>query len=59
MKPYIILALLVKASIFQQQKNQMRLCDEQGRSLLNIIDGIIFGEIEILDQVNRKKVILH
>ncbi|CAD8058760.1 unnamed protein product [Paramecium primaurelia] len=34
---------------------EVRLCDEQGRSLLNIIEGSIFGEMEILDQVNRKQ----
>ncbi|CAD8163705.1 unnamed protein product [Paramecium pentaurelia] len=45
----------ISQDIYILTTGEMRLCDEQGRSLLNIIDGIIFGEIEILDQVNRKK----
>ncbi|CAD8067424.1 unnamed protein product [Paramecium sonneborni] len=41
--------------IFFLITGEVRLCDEQGRSLLNIIEGSIFGEMEILDQVNRKQ----
>lgn len=28
---------------------EVRLCDDQGISLLNILEGSIFGEMEILD----------
>ncbi|CAD8068174.1 unnamed protein product [Paramecium sonneborni] len=41
--------------IFFLITGEVRLCDDQGRSLLNIMEGSIFGEMEILDQVNRKQ----
>ncbi|CAK62498.1 unnamed protein product (macronuclear) [Paramecium tetraurelia] len=34
---------------------EVRLCDEQGNTLLNIQEGYIFGEIEILEDCYRKQ----
>ncbi|CAD8069427.1 unnamed protein product [Paramecium sonneborni] len=41
--------------VFFLVAGEVRLCDEQGNTLLNIQEGYIFGEIEILENNNRKQ----
>ncbi|CAD8151326.1 unnamed protein product [Paramecium pentaurelia] len=41
--------------VFFLVSGEVRLCDEQGNTLLNIQEGYIFGEIEILEDCYRKQ----
>lgn len=34
---------------------EVRLCDSEGNTLLNILEGHVFGEIEVLDDSNRRQ----
>ncbi|CAD8156614.1 unnamed protein product [Paramecium pentaurelia] len=41
--------------VFFLVAGEIRLCDKDGNTLLNIQEGYIFGEIEILEDSNRKQ----
>lgn len=47
--PSMDVYFLVTGEVCYDYYIQVRLCNEQGHSLLNIIEGSIFGEMEILD----------
>lgn len=34
---------------------EVRLCDSEGNTLLNILEGHVFGEMEMLDEANRRQ----